>query len=506
MALRLHDTLTGEKRDFEPLEPGKVKMYVCGVTPYDKSHLGHARCYVAWDVVYRYLRHSGYAVTYVRNFTDVDDKIIARANERGMDPLALAQENIDFFYADMDALGIARPDVEPRVSGTIDEIIAMVQRLESNGIAYAVDGDVYYEVDAFKDYGKLSKRPLDEMKAGARVEVDTRKRNPMDFALWKSAKPGEPTWDSPWGPGRPGWHIECSAMSTCHLGETFDIHAGGRDLIFPHHENEIAQSEGATGQRYVNYWLHNGFINIDDEKMSKSLGNFFTIADIRERYTATTLRYFLMTARHYRGPINFSDAMLEEAAGRVAYFYDTLQTVEAFLDGSDDLPHFTGPLPHQDVIDTFEARFTEAMDDDFSVPRAMEPVHEAFRALNELANTRKAKRKAAAATAAAQLLAKVRKVDAVLNLFGHDPAEYLQGHRLMAAARAGLSPAWIDERLEARRAARAAKLWDEADAVRDELAAKGVVIMDRPNGQTDWAIEERAAEGAEASDAGDGEG
>ncbi len=504
MALRLHDTLTGEKREFEPLEPGKVKMYVCGVTPYDKSHLGHARCYVAWDVVYRYLKFAGYEVTYVRNFTDVDDKIIKRANERGMDPLALAQENIDFFYADMDALGIARPDLEPRVSGTIDEIIAMVQRLIDNGLAYAVDGDVYYAVDAFSDYGKLSKRPLDDLRAGARVEINEAKRNPMDFALWKSAKPGEPTWDSPWGPGRPGWHIECSAMSTTHLGDTFDIHGGGRDLIFPHHENEIAQSEGAVGHACVNYWLHNGFINIDDEKMSKSLGNFFTISDVCARYTPTTLRYFLMTARHYRGPINFSDAMLEEAAGRVAYIYETLLTVKAFLRETADLPHFTGPLPHGEVAEGLAAKFVEAMDDDFSVPRAMDPIWEALRALNELASTRKAARKPAAATAAGLIMAAIETLDAVLNLFGHDPEAYLAEHRALAASRRDLAPAWIEERLEARRAARAARLWAEADGIRDELAACGVVLMDRGNGSTDWAIEEKAPEGAlDDVDAGD---
>ena len=255
----VYDTLSGTKRPFETLEEGKVKMYVCGVTPYSDCHLGHARCYVAWDLVYRYLRYAGYEVTYVRNFTDVDDKIINRANERGVDPMALAEENIQSFYRDMDALGIARPQHEPRVSTSIDAIIEIVKRLEENGYAYDVDGDVFFEVDRFDGYGKLSKRNLDDMRAGARVEVDSRKRNPMDFALWKSVKPGEPSWESPWGPGRPGWHIECSAMSMNQLGATFDIHGGGRDLVFPHHENEIAQSEGASGCQYVRLdaqWLY----------------------------------------------------------------------------------------------------------------------------------------------------------------------------------------------------------------------------------------------------------
>jgi cysteinyl-tRNA synthetase len=491
MVLRVHDTLGGDKRDFEPMEPGKVSMYVCGVTPYDRSHLGHARCYVAWDVVYRYLQFTGYDVTYVRNFTDVDDKIIKRAQERAMEPLALAQENIEFFYQDMDALGIARPNHEPRVSGTIPEIIALVQRLVDKGHAYESNGDVYYEISTFPEYGKLSGRNQEDMQAGARVEINTQKRHPMDFALWKAAKPGEPHWTSPWGEGRPGWHIECSAMSTKHFGETFDIHGGGRDLIFPHHENEIAQSEGASGKPYVHYWMHNGFINIDDEKMSKSLGNFFSIKDVRARYTATTLRYFLLSGRHYRGPINFSDVMLEEAAARVAYFYETLRSVEAFL-AVEHEPHINGPLPQSEIVEGLLAKFTEAMDDDFNVPKAMDPVHEAFRALNELAGTRKAKRKPAAAESARKLLAQVDEIDRVLNLFNNDAEAYLVEHRAMAAKRFGVEPSWVEERLQARRAAREARLWAEADAIRDELAGKQVVIMDRGDGRTDWTIEEKA--------------
>ena len=314
MSLQIFDTLRGSKRAFEPLEPGKVSMYVCGITPYSLSHLGHARCYVTWDVVYRYLMFSDLDVTYVRNFTDVDDKIIARAAERGMDPIALAQENIDFFYEDMDSLGIARPQIEPRVSESIESIIQLVQRLEDSGYAYEVDGDVYYDVTRFPEYGQLSKCSIEELQAGARVEVDQRKRNAMDFALWKAAKPNEPKWSSPWGEGRPGWHIECSAMSMSSLGDQIDIHGGGRDLIFPHHENEIAQSEGATGTTYVQYWMHNGFINIDKDKMSKSLGNVFNVRDVTDRYTPLTLRFFLMTSTHYRNPIHFSDSMLEEAS------------------------------------------------------------------------------------------------------------------------------------------------------------------------------------------------
>ncbi len=485
MSIQIHDTLAGTKRDFEPIEPGRVSMYVCGVTPYARSHIGHARCYTAYDIIYRYLRYAGFEVTYVRNFTDVDDKIIKRANEQGKDPLALAQENIETFYADMDALGIARPDHEPRVSTSIDDIIALVKRLEANGLAYAVDGDVYYAVDGFAEYGKLSKRPLDQMQAGARVEVDTRKRNPMDFALWKSAKPGEPKWPSPWGEGRPGWHIECSAMSISALGETFDIHGGGRDLIFPHHENEIAQSEGATGCQFARYWLHNGFVTLDEEKMSKSLGNVFSVGDLAARYELRVLRFFLATGSQYRNPINFSDAMLDEAASRVAYCYETLRKAELFL--AEGHAEHNGPLPAQKMIDSLVPRFCEAMDDDFNVPRAMDPVNEAFRALNELISTRKKKKQAAAAAAARKLLGEIRAVDAVLNLFGEDPAAYLDRHRDKAVTRRALSVQWIEQQISARIAARTARDWAEADRIRDEMEAAGVILMDHPGG-TDWRV------------------
>ncbi|MCB9546494.1 MAG: cysteine--tRNA ligase [Myxococcales bacterium] len=486
MSLKIQDTMSGEKRPFEPLEEGKVKMYVCGVTPYARCHLGHARCYVAFDLVYRYLKFLGYAVTYVRNFTDVDDKIINRANERGMVAMDLAQENIEAFYEDMDALGIARPDVEPRVSTSITEIVEMVQTLVDKGLAYAVDGDVYYAVDAFAEYGKLSKRSFDEMQAGARVDVNEKKRNPMDFALWKAAKPGEPKWPSPWGEGRPGWHIECSAMSCTHLGASFDLHGGGRDLVFPHHENEIAQTEGATGVASVRYWLHNGFVNIDDEKMSKSLGNVFNISDLFQRYEPLVLRYFLISAAHYRNPINFNDALLDQAAGRLAYFYESLRKGRRFVRLFDE--DYEGPLPCQDVIDTFEARFREAMDDDFSGVKAMDPLSDAFKALNELASTSKARKKPAAARAAALLLDLLAQADEVLNLFGDDPEAYLLRHRAKAAQRRGLDTAAVAARIAERLQARNKREWAEADAIRDALALQGVVLMDRPDGDTDWMV------------------
>lgn len=496
MSLRLTDTFTGEKRPFEPLQEGKVNMYVCGVTPYSRSHLGHARCYVVWDLVFRYLQYAGYEVTYVRNFTDVDDKIIKRANERGISPMALAQENIELFYEDMDALGIARPHHEPRVSESIDEIIALIQRIEANGLAYAVDGDVYYSVESFAAYGKLSGRTLDDMRAGERVEINTAKRNPMDFALWKAAKPGEPKWASPWGEGRPGWHIECSAMSMKQFGETFDIHGGGRDLVFPHHENEIAQSEAASGKKYVNYWMHNGFINIDSEKMSKSLGNVFNIADVLVRYEPQVMRYFFISGSHYRSPMNFSDAMLDEAAAKVAYFYETLRKVEDLLD--EPLDPFEGPVPKAEFIESYDAQIREAMDDDFNAVRAMGPMNEAFKLLNEFTATKKKKRRPAAAAGAAALVAALKKADVIFNLFAEDPARYLERHSLKACARHGVEPAWIETRIADRVAARVGRDWAEADVIRDELLKAGVVIMDRPEG-TDWMVDDvKLVEGSEA--------
>jgi cysteinyl-tRNA synthetase len=494
MSLAVYDTLKGEKRAFETIEPGKVGMYVCGVTPYARCYLGHARCYVAWDIVYRYLRFAGYEVTYVRNFTDVDDKIINKANEMGMDPLALAEENIQAFYSDMDALGIARPQHEPRVSTSIAEIVALVQALEDKGYAYNVDGDVYYEVAKFDGYGKLSKRNIDSLMAGARVDVDERKRSPMDFALWKSAKPGEIKWPSPWGEGRPGWHIECSAMSVNALGNTFDIHCGGRDLIFPHHENEIAQSEGASGCHYVNYWMHNGFININEEKMSKSLGNCFNIGDITERYEPLVLRFLFLSGTHYRNPINFNDAMLDEAAARISYFYETLRKAEDFV--AAHLEDHDGVLPNADFIDGLEAQFRDAMNDDFHVVRALDPIGEAFKTLNDLASTRKKGQIPAAAASASKLLDIIRRIDAVLNLFSEDAETYLRKHRVKAALRKEISVEWLEKRISERIAARTAREWALADEIRNELEGQGVILMDHPGG-TDWSIEEvRASEEA----------
>ncbi len=330
--IKLYNTLSGKKEEFVPIHPGKMTMYACGVTVYDFSHLGHARGAVAFDLIQRYFRRKGFDVTYVRNFTDVDDKIINRAKEEGITASEVAHKYIVAYQEDMKRLGVGRPDLEPKATEHIAEMIEVIEGLVAKGHAYVIDGDVYFRVASFKEYGKLSKRNLDDLKAGARVEVDERKIDPLDFALWKKSKPDEPVWDSPWGPGRPGWHIECTAMGFKHLGQTFDIHAGGKDLIFPHHENEIAQSEAYSGKTFVNYWLHNGFVNINQEKMSKSLGNFFTIRDILNQYDAEVVRLFLLST-HYRSPIDFSDANLKDARAGIDRFYTMKEGILKFLAG-----------------------------------------------------------------------------------------------------------------------------------------------------------------------------
>ena len=389
MPLRVYNTLTGKKEEFQPLIPGKVGMYVCGVTVYDYCHIGHARANVVFDIVFRYLRFLGFDVNYVRNYTDVDDKIINRANERGIDSRELAEEFIRAFDEDMERLGMALPTHQPKATEHIPQIITLIERLIERGIAYEAAGDVYYAVEKFPDYLKLSKRNLDEMQAGARISPGEQKRNPMDFAIWKGAKPGEPAWESPWGAGRPGWHIECSAMSMELLGESFDIHGGGKDLVFPHHENEIAQSEGATCKPFVRYWLHNGFVNINQEKMSKSLGNFFTIRDILKRYDPEVVRFFLLTA-HYRSPIDFSDQNLEDARSGLTRFYEGLLAAAETLAKHPAPERPACPVISDaerevyDRLETLEDRFAEAMDDDFNTALAIAHLFEGVRAMNRL--------------------------------------------------------------------------------------------------------------------------
>jgi cysteinyl-tRNA synthetase len=456
--LQIHNSLTRRKETFQPIEPGKVRMYVCGMTVYDYCHLGHARVMVVFDVVYRYLRALGYEVTYVRNITDIDDKIIRRAAEAGEPMAALTERFISAMHEDSEALGILPPSDEPRATAHMDEILSMVETLIEKELAYVADnGDVYYAVGRFAGYGKLSGKDPQELRAGARVDIDEAKRDPLDFVLWKSAKPGEPSWDSPWGPGRPGWHIECSAMSTCALGNHFDIHGGGADLQFPHHENEIAQSEGATGETFVNVWMHNGFVRVNEEKMSKSLGNFFTVREILQRFRPEEVRYFILTSQ-YRSPLNYDDEHLENARAALTRLYTALRGL---------------PNVEPAGAESFTERFFAAMDDDFNTPEALAVLFDLVREINRV----RADDPVAAAGAAAQL----RRLGGVLGILQEDPEVYLRGQ----ASDDGLGDGEIESLIQARIAARAAKDWAEADRIRALLTDAGIVLEDGPTG-TIW--------------------
>jgi len=473
MALRIFSTLTGEKETFAPLRPPQVGVYVCGVTSYDYSHIGHARCYVAFDVAVRVLRARGFVVTYVRNFTDIDDKIIKRANELGEAPAALSARFIQAYREDMAALGVLPADVEPKVTDHIPEILALIARLVERGLAYPSAGDVYFAVRAFPDYGKLSRRKLDDLKAGARVEPGEQKRDPLDFALWKAAKPGEPWWESPWGRGRPGWHIECSAMSEKYLGETFDLHAGGKDLVFPHHENEIAQSEGASGKLFARAWMHNGFVTVDAEKMSKSLGNFFTIREVLKKFEPEALRLFLI-GTHYRSPISFSDQGVAEAERRLDYFYETLLKADEVA--GNVAP---GAAPAKPV--DFAVELDLALDDDFNTPEALAAISAPFAKLNELAT----KPSKARLPEVAALAIALREATRALGICQEAPSNYLSRRYARVMAERGLDLAQVEELVNQRKAARAAKDFAAADALRQELLALGVEVKDTPSG-TVW--------------------
>ncbi len=455
--LRIHNSLTKQKDVFTPLEAGKVKLYVCGMTVYDLCHVGHARVMVVFDVVTRYLRASGYDVTYVRNITDIDDKIIARANEKNEPIQSLTEHFIAEMHQDADALGVLRPDLEPKATESMSEIIAMIETLIAKGFAYAADnGDVYYDVSEFAEYGKLSGRNIDELRSGERVAVNEAKNDPLDFVLWKAAKPEEPAWDSPWGRGRPGWHIECSAMSAQCLGEQFDIHGGGQDLQFPHHENEIAQSEGAHGCQSVNYWMHNGFVRIDEEKMSKSLGNFFTVREVLQKYDPETVRYFILTS-HYRSPLNYSDEQLEQAKNALTRFYTTLRNVpvKTQVNWQDD--------------EQFGSRFKEAMDDDFNTALALSVAADVRQALNKA-------QESADIELMAYLAGLLNSFGDVLGLFQQSADAFLTGDN---------DAAEIEDLIAKRNQARADKDWAVADSVRDQLTEMGIVIEDAA-GQTTW--------------------
>ncbi len=490
MALKIYNSLSKKKEEFLPLREGKVSMYVCGVTVYDRCHIGHARAAIVFDVIYRYLRARRLEVTYARNYTDVDDKIINRANQEGISSQEIAERYIREFEEDMQALGVERPTFEPRATENIQEIIALVQKLIDKGFAYPVDGDVYYAVEKFSSYGRLSGRSLDEMQAGARVEVDERKRNPLDFALWKASKPGEPEWDSPWGKGRPGWHIECSAMSTRYLGESFDIHGGGKDLIFPHHENEIAQSEGASGKPFVRFWVHNGFVNINQEKMSKSLGNILPIRDLLKEHHPEALRLFFLS-NHYRSPIDFSFQNMTEARGALDRFYMASQGIAEFPAGAKASPPFAPEKlkglakEAYEIIAAVQSKFQEAMEDDFNTALALGHLHELSRILNRALGDTVFRKDPSAAPLLQQGGDRLLECGRILGLFQEPPAKYFASQKRRFLQAKGLREEDIQGIIARRDAARKAKDWPEADAIRQEALAMGVALEDGPLG-TSW--------------------
>lgn len=467
-------------------------MYVCGVTVYDYCHIGHARANVVFDVIYRYLKWLGNDVTYIRNYTDIDDKIINRANKEGVPFFEISERFIREFDRDMEALGLQLPTSQPKATENIDEIIKLVGALVDKGYAYQAGGDVYYCVEKFDSYLKLSKRNLDDMQAGARIEVDERKRHPMDFALWKEAKPGEPYWESPWGKGRPGWHIECSAMSMKFLGETLDIHGGGKDLIFPHHENEIAQSEAATGLPFVKYWLHNGFVNINSEKMSKSLGNFFTIREILEKFDRETLRLFLLSA-HYRSPLDFSDQNMKEAEAGMERIYGTLARMDEVLAGNIVTGAFVdkqslneAELELLEKTETLLDRFREAMDDDFNTAMALGGIFELLRCVNKVIVDSKGF-SVAIVPVLAQAKDKLLEIGTVLGSFTANPHEYLENVKKRKSEGLGISEDEINRLIEERAQARKTKDYKRSDEIRDFLLSRNIVLLDSAQGTT-WKV------------------
>ena len=486
MTLTIYNTLSRKKEPFQPLVEGKVGIYVCGVTVYDFSHIGHARAAVVFDIIVRYLTHKGYEVTYVRNYTDVDDKIINKAQKEGVDARTIAERYIGEYDRDMESLMVEKPTVTPRATEHIQEMIGLIGKLIENGYGYEVQGDVYFEVNKFKPYGKLSGKDTEQLQSGARVEVDDRKKDPLDFALWKSSKPGEPAWDCPWGKGRPGWHIECSAMSQRYLNETFDIHGGGADLIFPHHENEIAQSEGATGKPFVHYWIHNGFVNINQEKMSKSLGNIFTIREILEHYHPEAVRVFLLS-HHYRSPVDFSDQSLKEAQTSLDRLYSLLKDLKDLKGGSESSSsHFEKEIKTQ--IGALPEMFEKAMDDDFNTASALGALHLATRNLNSVLGEVK---KGDSGTLPSDLCDEVLKtftaMGNILGILTSDPADYFRQKQEEGMKAVAISEEEILKRIEERKVARENKDWKKGDQIRDELLSQGILLKDTPQGTT-WKV------------------
>ncbi len=476
MALKVYNTISGKKEDFIPVSEGKVRLYVCGVTVYDHCHIGHARSAIVFDTIYRYLRSKGYDVTYVRNFTDIDDKIIRRSHEENIPWQEVGRKYIASFYEDMDALGIMRPTHEPRATDHIGDMIALVDSLIKKGHAYNVDGDVYFSVDSFRKYGELSRRPLEEMMSGARVEVDEKKKNPLDFALWKASKEGEPSWDAPFGKGRPGWHIECSAMSTLFLGNPFDIHGGGKDLVFPHHENEKAQTEAATGEKFVNYWVHNGFVNIDREKMSKSIGNTLSIKDFLKDYHPEVLRLFYLS-NHYRSPVDYNGQSIDDVNTALQrLYYSRQRALDAQKGKSFKARNF-------EQADELNKKFLEAMDDDFNTALALSYVFELSKEINRMVDEKDASATPLISSANQML----ESLAGTLGLLEDNFESFENQAKMRHLARMGLDAPFVENAIHDRIEARKTKNFQKADEIRNALAEKGIMLLDTPQG-TQWRI------------------
>jgi cysteinyl-tRNA synthetase len=486
MSIRIYNTLTRKKEIFVPLEPNHVKLYVCGITSYDYCHIGHARSALAFDMIVRYLRYRGYAVTYVRNFTDIDDKIIKRAAEQHTTTEELANRFIDEFYLDMDALGIDRPTMEPRATEHISEMIGLISELIASGMAYQAGDDVYYSVSSFPEYGKLSGRNLDDMQAGARISINEQKNNPMDFVLWKGSKPGEPTWDSPWGPGRPGWHIECSAMSRKYLGTTFDIHGGGQDLIFPHHENEVAQSEGANKAPFVSTWIHHGFVTIRDEKMSKSLGNFLTIRDILRNYHPEVIRFFIFST-HYRNPLDFSESAMQDAMSGLDRLYNCVAAIENLTrDGSPGTPSV---ISKKDAakVSSLEERYQQAMDNDFNTAQAQAILFDTAKVLNKIERQLPENPSQDDIRLLRNTVIIFKTLAGIMGLLQENAVTYLSRKKAAQLERIDIDEATIVALIKERNEARAGRNWARSDQIRDQLLSKNIELKDGPEGTT-WEI------------------
>ncbi len=485
MSIKIYNTLSRKKEVFTPLEPNHVKLYVCGITSYDYCHIGHARSALVFDMIVSYFRFKNYKVTYIRNFTDIDDKIINRAAEQKTTPEKLANRFIDEFYVDMDKLGIERPTLEPKATDNIKEMVSFISELVNKGMAYQSGNDVYYSVTSFDEYGKLSGRNLDDMQAGARITVNEQKNNPLDFVLWKGSKPGEPQWDSPWGPGRPGWHIECSAMSKKFLGETFDIHGGGQDLIFPHHENELAQSEGANEKPFVHTWIHHGFVTIKDEKMSKSLGNFLTIRDITDKYHPEELRFFVFST-HYRNPLDFSEKAMQDAISGLDRLYECLAAIDE-LPGGDTNVNSVLSSKDEAKLTGLEKRFMQAMDNDFNTAQAQGVLFDTVKVLNKVRRLLPSPPSRNDIELLRHTAAKFRELADIMGLLRENPASYLARKRADMLAGLDIDETTINSMIAERYAARAAKDWAKSDEIRDALLRSNIELKDNAEGTT-WTV------------------